>query len=225
MAKEIKSLNGYALKDETARQTLEQEIANREQAMENEANARQMAINNESSARRTAIQQAVNDEATARELAIQNEAKSRETAIQRETELRTQAIELAKEEINNLIGGACIKYKLWENASPSSNFPAQTLDISWEDYDFILIHFRHYTTANYCTTNIIAINDTFNTAFLNSALPHMNSYLYLYGRTLNFEDGGIMFHEGYSHDTNSATEKQGNEYAVPLVIYGIKGVE
>ena len=121
------------------------------------------------------------------------------------------------------LGGIQFK-KLWKNASPSSNFAAQTLAIDWKSYDFLVVHFRHYLTANYSTTQIIKTSDTFKSGFLNSTLPQMNAYLYLYGRSYELVDAGIKFTAGYNHDTNSYTPVEGNQYAVPLVIYGIKGV-
>ena len=67
-------------------------------------------------------------------------------------------------------------------------------------------------------------DNTFKLGFLNSTLPQMNSYLYLYGRTYEFNNEGIAFQGGYSHDTASHTATAGDNNCVPLVIYGVKGV-
>lgn len=122
--------------------------------------------------------------------------------------------------------GTIVLTKLWENASPTSNFSAQTLSVEWDKYDFLIVRFRHYLTVNYTTTQMIKtpVGDVFKSGFLNSTLPQMNSYLYLYGRSYEFNDTGLEFQQGFAHDTADHSPQSGNDKAVPLVIYGLKGV-
>lgn len=116
------------------------------------------------------------------------------------------------------------KKVLWTNSSPASNFAAQTLKIPWQNCDLLLVIFRHYATDTYTSTNIIGVTDKVAkiNGFLNSKLPQMNAYLYLYGRSYTFVENGIKFEKGYHHDTNSYTPTEGNQYAIPLEIVGIK---
>lgn len=223
MPKEIKSLNGYALKDETARQTLEQEIANRQQALENEANARQTAINNESETRRLAIERAVEDEASARTLAIQNESTAREQAFQNEAIARNNEISLAINGVINKFGGSLIIEELWKNASPTSNFPRQEVEIDVSDYDFLMVEVHYAYTVD---ETIICFGKP-NKQFLLTATAWASySNVGYNSRLMVPTANGIQIESAYTHNMASTSSgTQNNDYLIPCVIYGIKVVK
>lgn len=124
--------------------------------------------------------------------------------------------------LQRLLGLSLEVEKIWQNASPASEFAAQKIAVSWSKYDFLIVPIRHYTTAELTSVNVVKTSNTFRSGFLNSKLPQMNAYLYLYGRSYELEDDGIRFLAGYSHDTNSTVPTEGGKYAIPLTIYGMK---
>lgn len=111
--------------------------------------------------------------------------------------------------------------RLWKNASPDSNFPGQEVPLNWSQYDFIVVHLRHYVGAEYTSVNIMRPKEAFVDGFLNSTLPVANNYLYLYGRIYQFTENGISLGNGYGHDTNLSTATQGNQFCIPLEIFGV----
>lgn len=114
---------------------------------------------------------------------------------------------------------------VWENASPNSTFASQTLKIEWQKYNELGIVFRHYGTATYVSKNTIPIHQTFTAGFINSTIPVMNRFTFMYGRTWKLVSEGINFGSGYMHDTaiNTADAPIKNDgYAIPITIYGVK---
>jgi hypothetical protein len=114
--------------------------------------------------------------------------------------------------------GAMSKWvKLWENASPTSEFAAQTVSLSLDGYDFVMVVFQHWTSNN--------VN--------NSAFCRVGEYgrLLSYDWTLAYRDyhvetTGIYFNIGLYVTTYNDRNSVGQTGAavIPLQIYGIKGV-
>lgn len=112
------------------------------------------------------------------------------------------------------LGGIQIK-KLWENASPSSTFAAQTMSLNVSDYDALLISTIY--AAGYRTggVDIVFKGDTTN---MTLALTY-NMY-----RNVSFIDNQLSFGAGYLTQPYG-TAKTDNSRIVPIAIYGIKGVQ
>lgn len=103
---------------------------------------------------------------------------------------------------------------LWENASPTSSFDEQTLNISLTNYD--LVWCVHYNGS--------ALDEIKSGLYRKGEKGLMTSE-YLSGGTANYfryitpSDSGVAFGKG----TLAGSGYSGN-YVRPLAIYGIKGV-
>lgn len=114
---------------------------------------------------------------------------------------------------NDILRGSKIKpVVLWENATPTSDFPAQTVSITnILQYKKLLIRYRHYK-YNYLASMYTAI------------FPRENNYF-----TLSIYDDGVIYNRNLqvrANDINFAIGKSGsnenNASLIPLAIYGIK---
>ena len=126
----------------------------------------------------------------------------------------------AEEALANL-GGISI-VKLWENASPTSNFAGQAISLSLSNGYAVLIKCRLATNSTETACYIgfvgetILMNNVYN--LINSAVPGDCV------RTANITTSKITFSTGYSKDhTDTATVTRAN-MMIPYVVYGIKGV-
>ena len=116
--------------------------------------------------------------------------------------------------LSEINGKASIKL-LWENASPLSNFDAQTIELNLTEYDAVII------TA-------IGDNDTIqyivNPLFLRKgekgelSSRYYRSYNSMQVRVVEVFDTGVKFHAGYGGNANRTG------VLMPNGIYGIKGV-
>ena len=109
---------------------------------------------------------------------------------------------------------------LWENASPTSSFAAQTLDIDWQDYDRIGVEYRY--SISDATSSYVEIKSGVAAQLLyvytrSSGAPLVGE------RTIGFLTDGIKINTSYHGAASNATEQTGG-YCVPTRIYGIKGV-
>ena len=131
-------------------------------------------------------------------------------------------IEDIEDNINNIedditiIQNTTLKMELlWTNASPNSSFAAQTVTINLSNYDAVLIHFRSFTygdnTQYEC--NQIVLNGTTGGLFASGVTTSNNGT-----RRVTVSNSGLDFLGGYWNGNT------GNDYEVPLHIYGIKGV-
>ena len=123
--------------------------------------------------------------------------------------------------------GAISMKRLWTNPNPTASFAAQTLTITWENYDFLVIqayyNYDQYGNAYMRTTFI----DT-NRISESWQYPHNYEIIVEQGnggggkatRKLTFGAGTITIAQGSVNGASSAA----NTAAVPCDIYGIKGV-
>lgn len=112
---------------------------------------------------------------------------------------------------------------LWENASPSSSFAAQSITVAYTDYDFVFAlgqvidlesDGRHLTTPW-----IPAVEG--KSGFFN----YIGTDYYAMSRQMTLASGKITFTSGYMVNTaNDATYAEWDNRAVPVAVYGIKGV-
>ncbi|MEG1872934.1 MAG: hypothetical protein RR194_02710 [Ruthenibacterium sp.] len=111
-------------------------------------------------------------------------------------------------------GGVKIEL-LWENASPTSAFPAQTVAVSLQDYDFVDIELsadpkgKQYAVTR-CDKNCSIWLCT--AAFVQGGAVG-------YSRCVYLKNEGAEF--AYGQSTGGAPS---DIYAIPIAIYGIKGV-
>ena len=102
---------------------------------------------------------------------------------------------------------------VWTNPAPTSNFDAQLLSLALGGYDAVIIFIKQTASASYGSFCFAPMNVP-TTVFTKG---HQNGNLY--GRYITVTGAGIDFSTGYSGSTT------GTSYAVPLYIYGIKGIK
>lgn len=116
------------------------------------------------------------------------------------------------------INGCKVK-KLWENASPTSNFSAQKITVDMGAFDQVRILLRESTsdTYPYYFIDDFEKNDdgiivrTLN--YNKTGATEAASY-----RTVDVGNTGIAFGAGYINQGNV----QANNYNIPIIIYGIQ---
>ena len=112
---------------------------------------------------------------------------------------------------------------LWENASPTSYFVAQTITVDAEPYDEFVIEIRH---------NINRVDGIqyhvqksggrmwFYTAGINGESIYSPS---VHTRDTTFSGNSFVFGDQMEFTINSSTATIGNKYLIPFRIYGMKG--
>lgn len=107
---------------------------------------------------------------------------------------------------------------LWENASPTSPFAAQTISLGLSNYTEIEVEFRHnYSddTSNFQKARVGAAK-----AFI-FVMESGDTYTYTYTRQFIPGVNGVEFLNGCFFNGNTTTAQ--NERIVPVKIYGIRG--
>ena len=113
---------------------------------------------------------------------------------------------------------------LWENASPSSIFSAQTIPLDLSGYDTVWIVSKRTTSATDVRMSGFAIIDS-QTHTIEITSPFTNNAFSMVRREFTPSVAGVAFGGGYlKTGTESSAASVENQYAVPLSIYGIKGV-
>lgn len=123
------------------------------------------------------------------------------------------------EALANFTGGVEM-VKLWENASPSSDFAAQTINVNYTGYDFI-----------FCTGLGVNI-DTWYTASSYVPVVRNNAGIifditadgWAHTRRFTLVNNGISFTTGWQGQMGGDKYPDWNNRAIPVAIYGIKGV-
>ena len=102
---------------------------------------------------------------------------------------------------------------LWENASPTSSFAAQTIAIDLSNYNYVLIHFRSFNQGDNTQyeCNQIILNGTTGGLFASGVTTSNNGT-----RRVTVTNTGVEFMSGYWNGNAN------NDYEVPFYIYGIK---
>ena len=105
--------------------------------------------------------------------------------------------------------------KLWTNPSPGSAFSAQTVSLDLSEYSYILIHLIHNSDNDYGVNMFFTpVRVGYKETCANKASSTGN----MVGRTATVSTTGVTFTTGYNNSTS------GTKYAVPCVIYGIRGL-
>ena len=108
---------------------------------------------------------------------------------------------------------------LWENASPDSEFAAQTLSIENGPYDMFIVTARKNTTSK----------DYPNTITFKNKSGKINGFSeYLQYRSLTITDNTFNFSDAVRYTTygssSSSSKDNDNSNVIPIYIFGIKGV-
>ena len=113
--------------------------------------------------------------------------------------------------------------KLWENASLTSTFGAQTISVSLDGYDMIFCTGKSDYAANtglYLTSSFVP-NIVGNTG----VIFEMYTDGWEQTRSFTIASNGITFSNGYmANHSGHAYHTDRNDRAIPTAIYGIKGV-
>ena len=112
---------------------------------------------------------------------------------------------------------------LWTNASPTSEFAAQTVSLDLAEYDAVLITFYGNTSSEHTAiSSLMTVGDHVN-CYINTGLGSMA--LTLYTRSFDITTSGIDFGDcsQKAYNSTSASTTNNND-VIPYKIYGIKGV-
>ena len=114
------------------------------------------------------------------------------------------------EKARALIGAVGCKL-LWENASPTSSFAAQTVSLTLKDYEFVMIESELGST--FCKVG-------------NSTVMFSHNTYYPSRRTVSVTTSGVTFGEGlkYTSCPGDSVASDKNAVCIPRIIYGFKGV-
>lgn len=122
--------------------------------------------------------------------------------------------------------GAMSKWVLlWTNASPTSSFASQTVQLDLSGYDFYAIEFLRDTNSDsaYVPMCIIKTGVLNDTTYKNAVLTTNGSVMVI--RDFCQTSTGILFmHCNKSNSYNGWNLVQDNALAIPMRIWGIKGV-
>ena len=137
----------------------------------------------------------------------------------------TEAKTAAEARTNLGLTGAETKTLLWENARPTSNFPAQDILIALDDYDEIEIEYRISTTNAKSFREMIAIGKE-SALNANANISTNSAYIRLYTRALEVSTTGVTFEACNSKQVNQSTPLgESNGMCIPTAIYGVKVVQ
>ena len=123
----------------------------------------------------------------------------------------------AEEALANL-GGISMEL-VWENASPSSEFAAQTIELDLSKYTHVLAVFKFATTTAYYISHI-GINGI--RSLVSFSYGSIASGIYAPYRNFLVQTTGITFGSAWNPVANTVT--QSDLYLIPYRVYGIKGV-
>ena len=120
------------------------------------------------------------------------------------------------------LGGVSMK-SLWTNASPTSNFAAQTISLNLNGYEYVLV--RYLYSTDYQSQNQIAIVKVGGDAYL-TFTGVASTNIYLSQRTISVGSDSMTFGEPvYKTYASTSNPTANNKYCIPVEIIGIKGVQ
>ena len=116
--------------------------------------------------------------------------------------------------------------KLWENASPTSDFVSQNILVSdFDDYDIFFVEYKILKSAGSTITGLVTKGQA---AVLTEALNAESSSTNVWVRRIVYADSTnkrINFNDATSKSGLTGTPATANRYLIPTKIYGIKGVQ
>ena len=132
------------------------------------------------------------------------------------TGAKTAAVALAN------LGGVSMK-SLWANASPTSDFAAQTISLNLNGYEYVLV--RYLYSTGYQSQNQIAIVKVGRDAYL-TFTGVASTNVYLSQRTISVGSDSVTFGKPvYKTYASTSNPTANNKYCIPVEIIGIKGVQ
>lgn len=114
--------------------------------------------------------------------------------------------------------GAISMELLWENASPDSEFPSQTLKFDIAEDEFFLILYK--TATDDGARGSLIVRNYVNTGWLMFAIY---AGIYLSHRRINIFKQGELTFESANENVSYATKVMNNSKCIPQFIYKIKG--
>lgn len=127
----------------------------------------------------------------------------------------------AEEALANL-GGVSMK-SLWINASPTSDFAAQTISLNLNGYEYVLV--RYLYSTGYQSQDQIAIVKVGREAYL-TFTGAVSTNIYLSQRTISVGSDSVAFGAPvYKTYASTSDPTANNKYCIPVEIIGIKGVQ
>ena len=120
------------------------------------------------------------------------------------------------------LGGVSMK-SLWTNASPTSNFAAQTISLNLSDYEYVLV--RYLYSTDYQDIDQIAIVKVGREAYL-TFTGAVSTSIYVTQRPISLGSNSVAFGAPvYKTYSSTANPTANNKYCIPVEIIGIKGVQ
>ena len=120
------------------------------------------------------------------------------------------------------LGGVSMK-SLWANASPTSDFAAQTISLNLNGYEYVLV--RYLYSTGYQDIDQIAIVKVGRDAYL-TFTGVASTNIYLSQRTINVGSDSVTFGKPvYKTYASTSNPTANNKYCIPVEIIGIKGVQ
>lgn len=107
---------------------------------------------------------------------------------------------------------------LWENASPTSVFAAQTVTLNGE-YDLYKIFFYGLNGSDLQVIDVVP-NELFTFSYVRTYGKYKAS-----GREITWDNGNMVFSVGNYAASKSVEPSVQSDVAVPVKIYGIKGIK
>ena len=115
--------------------------------------------------------------------------------------------------------------KVWENASPGSNFLEQLIKLNVADASFILVVFKITSNSNLwklailtCDGNTYIMDASYNTDYSSSGTVIGTAF-----RGAIWKSNGIQFGKGYSKDHLDKNPIDRPSFIIPIKIFAMKG--
>lgn len=128
--------------------------------------------------------------------------------------------------IDELASGTGIEKRilLWTNASPTSDFAAQTISLTLSSYDAVEIVCRYSTTSDSRTRYICDVGSSASIDWFYYTVV-AGKYMGVKSRNeVSASTTGVTFGACTTKPGNSTDSTTTNGYIIPIKIYGIKGV-
>ena len=128
--------------------------------------------------------------------------------------------------IDELASGTGIEKRklLWTNASPTSDFAAQTVSLTLSSYDAVEIVCRYSTTSDSRTRYICDVGSSASIDWFYYTVV-AGKYMGVKSRNeVSASTTGVTFGACTTKPGNSTDSTTTNGYIIPIKIYGIKGV-
>lgn len=115
--------------------------------------------------------------------------------------------------------------KVWQNASPGSDFPEQTIQLNATDASFILVVFKITKSSTLwkvailtCDGNTYIIDAPYNTDYSSSGTVIGTTF-----RGAAWKSNGIQFGKGYSKDHLDKNPIERPSFVIPIKVFVVKG--